>query len=73
MLDGYNKKILKIALAIICWIGAIKLLFEIINSLRYLDSWGLGFTFYTLPIGVIGILLLLEAINLTKEFITNKK
>lgn len=67
------KKFLKIVLAIICWIGAILLLFETIKSLMYLDPWGLGFTFYTLPIGIMGILLLLEAIIITKELIAKKK
>ena len=67
------KKFLKIALTIICWIGAILLLFETIKSFRQLDSWGLGLIFYTLPIGVIGGLLLLEAIILTKELIAKKK
>lgn len=63
------KKFLKIVLAIICWIGAILLLFETIKSFRYLDPWGLGFVFYTLPIGVIGILFLGGAIIITKELI----
>lgn len=67
------KRILKVFLVIICWMGAIKLLFETINSLKNLEPWGLGFTFYTLPIGIIGILLLLEAIILTKKLIANKK
>ncbi len=66
------KKFLKIVLTVICWIGAILFLFETINSFKYLDSWGLGFTFYTLPIGIIGTLLLIEAIILTKELIANK-
>ncbi len=67
------KKFLKILLAIICWIGAILLLFETIKSFKFLDSWGLGFTFYTLPIGIMDILLLLKAIIITKEIIDNKK
>ena len=67
------KKFLKIFLTIICWIGAIWFLFETIKSFKYIDPWGLGFLFYTLPIGIIGILFLIESIILIKELITNKK
>lgn len=67
------KRFLKIVLAIICWIGAILLLFETIKNFKFLDSWGLGFIFYTLPIEFMGILLLLEAIFITKEIIDKKK
>lgn len=67
------KKVLKIVLAIICWIVAIICLVEAFMSFKDLDSWGLGFTFYILPIGIIGILFLLEAIILTKGLINKKE
>lgn len=66
------KKFLKIILTIFCWICAIILLIETIKSFNYSDSWGLGFTFYTLPIGILGVLFLIEAIYLTKQFWHNK-
>ena len=67
------KKVLKIILTIFCWICAIILLVETIESLKYLDSWGLGFTFSTLPTGILGLLFLIIAIHLTKKLFKNKK
>jgi len=69
---NFMKKILKMVLGIICWIIGLFLLYEALCSLNKLDSWGLGFTFYTLPVGIISILFLIEAINLTKDFINKK-
>ena len=66
------RRVLKIILMIFCWICAIILLVEAVKSFNNLDSWGLGFTFYTLPIGVLGILFLMIAVYLTKELIRNK-
>lgn len=67
------KKILKIILTISCWIIGLILLYEAFSSFRGLDSWGLGFTFYTLPVGIISILFLIEAIILTKDIIKRKE
>ena len=66
------KKILKIILTIFCWICAIFLLVETVKSFNYIDDWGLGFTFFTLPIGILGILFLIEAVDLTKELMIKK-
>ena len=67
------KKVLKIILTIFCWICTIIFLVEAIKSFKYLDPWGLGFTFYILPIGSLGILFLVIAVYLTKKLIRNKK
>lgn len=67
------KKVLKIVITIICWVMGILLLWETIKSFRYLDPWGLGFAFYTLPIGIVSMLFLLEALILTKELVAEKK
>ena len=67
------KKVFKIIIAIICWIIGFILLYETIHSLIGTDPWGLGFIFYSLPIGVISILFLLEAYILTKELIKDNK
>ena len=67
------KKVLKIILTIFCWICTIIFLVEALKSFNDLDTWGLGFTFYTLPIGILGILFLIIAVHLTKKLIRNKK
>ena len=67
------KKVLKIILTIFCWICAIIFLMEALKSFNNLDPWGLEFTFYTLPIGILGILFLIIAVHLTKKLIKNKK
>lgn len=66
------KRILKIILAIICWIIGLFLLYETLSSFKGLDPWGVGFTFYTLPVGMISILFLVEAIILSKDIIKKK-
>ena len=63
------KKLLKIIFAIICWIIGLCLLYETIHSFEEIDPWGLGFTFYTLPIGALSMLCLRQAIVLTKKLI----
>ena len=67
------KKLFKIILTIICWIIGLTLLYETVSSLKNWDLWGLSFAFYTLPIGIISILFLIEAIILTKELIKKKE
>lgn len=67
------KKTIKFMLAILCWIAAILLLVEVIKNFKELDPWGLGFMFYIVPIGVMGILFLFVAFVLTKELIRKKK
>ena len=67
------ERVLKIIFTIFCWICAIVLLVETIKSFNSLDPWGLEFTFYTLPIGILGILFLIIAVHLTKKLIKNKK
>lgn len=67
------KKVFKIILTIFCWICAIISFMEALKSFNNLDPWGLEFTFYTLPIGILGILFLIIAVHLTKKLIKNKK
>lgn len=66
------KKILKIILAMSCWIIGLILLYETLCSFKGIDLWELGFAFYTLPIGIISILFLVEALILTKDIIKKK-
>ena len=66
------KKVIKIILTIVCWICAIFLIVESVKSFIYSDSWGLELAFYTLPVGILGILFLVLAVYLTKEVVTNK-
>lgn len=66
------KKILKIILATSCWAIGLILLYETLCSFKGIDPWGLGFAFYTLPIGIISILFLIEALILTKDIINKK-
>lgn len=66
------KKILKIILTISCWIIGLILLYETLDSFSGLDTWGLGFVFYTLPVGIMSVLFLIEAIILTKEIVKRK-
>ena len=63
------KRVIKIIIAIICWVIGLYLLYETICSFEGLDPWGLSFAFGTLPIGIIAILFLVEAIILTKELV----
>lgn len=65
------KKVWSFVLLIICWVGAI-IFFLSIDSFKDLDPWGLVFTFCTVPSGIIGVLLLVKAIKLTKKFVTKK-
>lgn len=63
------KKKLKIIFSIILWVFTIVLLFEVIESFKGLDPWGLSFTFYTLPISILCIITFVSAIGLTKDII----
>ena len=61
------KKILKIILSIICIIVGIVLLSEVITNIKESDPWGLGFMFFTLPIGSFGLLFLVAGLSLAKD------
>ena len=63
------KRVFKIILTVVCWGIGFILLYETLYSFKGLDSWGLGFVFYTLPVGIISTLFLIEAILLTKDFV----
>ena len=66
------KKVLKIILTIICWLIGVFLLYETINSFNGLDPAGLGFIFFTLPVGIFCVIFLISAISLTKDIIKKK-
>ena len=67
------KKILDYLLTIICWIIGIILVYQSFIAFFDADPWGLALTFYILPLGILGILFLVEAIRLTNEVIKKKK
>ncbi len=67
------KKIIKVIVATICGILGSILLWETIKSLKQLDPWGLGFIFFTLPLGVFSILLLTESYLIIKQLIQQNK
>ncbi len=62
-----------ILLAIICWIIAIYFFVHIIITWKYMDPWGMSFTFDILPSIIIGILFIAISINLTKKLISKKE
>lgn len=66
------KKFFKLILTVFCWVVGIFLLYETIISFNDLDPAGLGFMFFTLPIGIFCIVFLISAINLTKDIIKDK-
>lgn len=54
-------------LAIICAIIGISLVVTAIYNLHQSDPWGLGFTFFILPLLIIGLLFLILAYYLYKS------
>lgn len=67
------KKVFQLIFMLVCWIVGGILLYETIVSLINSDPWGLGFMFFTLPLGVMCFLFLSLAILLMKEFVKAKK
>ena len=66
------QKVLKIILRIVCCLIGVFLLYETINSFNGLDPAGLGFIFFTLPVGIFCVIFLISAISLTKDIIKKK-
>ena len=66
------RNIIKTILAAVCLVIGIVLLYEILVSFKFSDPWGLGFTFYILPTGIISIGCLTIATILIKEIIKEK-
>ena len=67
------KEILQYLLMIFCWIVGVFFIYQSFIAFFDADPWGLALTFYILPLGILGILFLVEAIRLTNEVIKKKK